>query len=106
MLWESTREPNKSNESSSTSKGLHSIGNSIVTDAKLATLTRRLETLETSKAPSQVSMYPNYNSSNLESQYCPDFQHVNAVFQPTPRNDLFAPTYNPGWKNHLNFSWN
>ena len=28
------------------------------------------------------------------------------MFQPNPRNDPFAPTYNPGWKNHPNFSWN
>ncbi|XP_063941295.1 uncharacterized protein LOC135149498 [Daucus carota subsp. sativus] len=28
------------------------------------------------------------------------------MFQPKSRNDPFAPTYNPGWKNHPNFSWN
>ncbi|KAM1532969.1 hypothetical protein ACFX10_006929 [Malus domestica] len=22
-----------------------------------------------------------------------------------PRNDMFAPTYNPGWRNHPNFKW-
>ncbi|XP_074342501.1 uncharacterized protein LOC141680078 [Apium graveolens] len=28
------------------------------------------------------------------------------MFQPRVRNDPYAPTYNPGWKNHPNFSWN
>ena len=53
MLWESTREPKKSIESSS-SRGLHSIGNNVATDAKLATLTKRLEALETSKSLSLI----------------------------------------------------
>ena len=105
MLWESTREPQKSNESSSSSsKGLHSIGNSVATDAKLATLTRRLEALETSKPLSSLSMYPNYNFPNSASQPHHEFEQVNAIFQ-NPRNDPFAPTYNHGWKNHPNFSW-
>ena len=25
--------------------------------------------------------------------------------QPNPQNDLFAPTYNLGWRNHSNFSY-
>ena len=25
--------------------------------------------------------------------------------QANPQNDPFAPTYNPGWRNHLNFSY-
>ena len=103
MLWESTRDPSKSLESSSTSRGVHSIGNSIANDAKLATLTRRLEALETSKTPSQVSMCPNYNQGFPNY---PDFDQVNAVFQPTPKNDPYSSHYNPGWKNHPNFSWN
>ena len=105
MLWESTREPKKSNDSSSSSsRGLHSIGNSVATDAKLATLTRRLEALETSHSPSQVSMCANHSSTTHTMQECHNFEQVNAMFR-NPRNDPFAPTYNPGWKNHPNFSW-
>ncbi|XP_074342937.1 uncharacterized protein LOC141680673 [Apium graveolens] len=111
MLWESTREPNrepsKHNETvgSLANKGLHLVGNSIATEAKLATLPRRLEALETSNAPSQASMCANYNSHSHGPQNFQEFEQVNAMFQPRPRNDPFAPTYNPGWKNHPNFSW-
>ncbi|XP_063942447.1 uncharacterized protein LOC135150236 [Daucus carota subsp. sativus] len=105
MLWESTREPKKSIEASS-SRGLHSIGNNVATDAKLATLTKRLEALESHSGPSSMHMFPNYNASHPEIQQSHDFEQVNAMFQPKPRNDPFAPTYNPGWKNHPNFSWN
>ena len=30
-------------------------------------------------------------------------EQVNATFG-RPRNDPYAPTYNPGWRNHPNFS--
>ncbi|WOG95312.1 hypothetical protein DCAR_0414626 [Daucus carota subsp. sativus] len=103
MMWESTREPKKSIQSSS-ARGLHSIGNNVATDAKLATLTRRLEALETSKPPPQMSMLPNYNFQNPGTQPSHEFEQVNAMFQ-NSRNDAFAPTYNPGWRNHPNFSW-
>ncbi|WOG92300.1 hypothetical protein DCAR_0311563 [Daucus carota subsp. sativus] len=103
MMWESTREPKKSIQSSS-ARGLHSIGNNVATDAKLATLTRRLEALETSKSPPQMSMLPNYNFQNPGTQPSHELEQVNAMFQ-NPRNDAFAPTYNPGWRNHPNFSW-
>ena len=104
MLWESIREPTRESERHNDfmhNKGLHSIGNSIATEAKLATLTRRLEALETTGYPSQVSMCTNFNSSNQGPHYSLDFQQVNAMFQPTPRNDSFFHTYNPGWKNIL-----
>ena len=103
MLWESTREPKKSIESSS-SRGLHSIGNNVATDSKLATLTRRFEALETSKSPPQMSMSPSYNFQNPATQPLHEFEQVNAMFQ-NPKNDPFAPNYNPGWKYHPNFSW-
>ena len=51
-----------------------------------------------------MSMSPNYNFQNPASQPSHEFEQVNAMFQ-NPRNDPFAPTYNPGWKNHPNFSW-
>ncbi|WOG92337.1 hypothetical protein DCAR_0311601 [Daucus carota subsp. sativus] len=103
MMWESTREPKKSIQSSS-ARGLHSIGNNVATDAKLATLTRRLEALETSKPPTQMSTHPCYNFQNPATQPLHEFKQVNAMFQ-NSRNDAFAPTYNPGWRNHPNFSW-
>ncbi|XP_063942851.1 uncharacterized protein LOC135150471 [Daucus carota subsp. sativus] len=77
MMWESTREPKKSIESSSF-RGLHSIGNSVVTYAKSATLTRRLEALQTSKPPIQMSTYPNYNFQNPATQPLHEFVQLEA----------------------------
>ena len=31
-------------------------------------------------------------------------EHMNAAFA-RPNNNPYSPTYNPGWKNHLNFLW-
>jgi len=42
------------------------------------------------------------------SYYAPQLsigtEQVNMTYQ-RPRNDPFAPTYNPEWRNHPNFSW-
>ncbi|XP_074355671.1 uncharacterized protein LOC141695314 [Apium graveolens] len=103
MLWESTRELNPEPERS---KGLHVVGISITTEAKLATLTKRLEALETNKVSSQFSICANCSSPNHVIDNCPESEQVNAMFQPRVRNDPYAPTYNPGWKNRPNFSWN
>ena len=107
MLWESTREPTREPEKSNDSthqKGLHNVGNSIATEAKLATLTRRLEALETNGSPSQVAMCSNFNNQGIQPSQ--DIQQLNAMFQSGPRNDPYSSTYNPGWKHHPNFSWN
>ena len=50
-------------------------------------------------------MSPNYHFQNPSTQPLHESEPVNAMFQ-NPRNDVFAPTYNPGWKNPSNFSWN
>ena len=107
MLWESTREPTREPEKSNDSthqKGLHNIGHSIATEAKLATLTRRLEALETNGSSSQVAMCSNFNNQGMQPSQ--DIQQLNAMFQSGPRNDPYSSTYNPGWKHHPNFSWN
>ncbi|PRQ35491.1 hypothetical protein RchiOBHm_Chr5g0080601 [Rosa chinensis] len=50
-------------------------------------------------ATSECHLAPNY----------PDFvqEQVKAVnsYGGHPRNDPYSPTYNPGWRNHPNFSW-
>ena len=77
-------------------KDLHSINNFIATEAKLATLTRRLKALETTGYPFQASTCTNFNSSNQEPHYPLDIQQVNTMFQPNPMNNPCAPTYNLG----------
>ena len=106
MSWQSTRKPNQEPEKSNSSKGVHVVGNSIATEAKLATLTRRLEALETNNVSSQLSICANCRSPNHVIENCPEIEKVNAMFQSRVKNDPYAPTYNPGQKNHPNFSWN
>ncbi|GJR06890.1 hypothetical protein Tco_0529874 [Tanacetum coccineum] len=35
----------------------------------------------------------------------PSEEHVNRPYGSRPRNDPFSESYNPGWRNHLNFWW-
>ncbi|XP_074350090.1 uncharacterized protein LOC141689636 [Apium graveolens] len=98
LLWESTREPNPEPERF---KGLHVVGNAIA-----STLTKRLVALETNNVSSQFSICTNCSSPNHVTDNCREIKQVNAMFQPRVRNDPYAPTYNHGWKNHPNFSWN
>ncbi|XP_074323629.1 uncharacterized protein LOC141660535 [Apium graveolens] len=89
MLWESNRDLDKQNEtlSSLANKGFYLVGNSVAIEAKLATLTRRLEALEITSAPSQVSMCANPNSSNNGVPNYHYVKQINVMFQPTSRND-------------------
>ena len=118
--WEPTSETSRNPNSISSKGGLHSIESSIANEAKLANLARRLEALET-KEPSPVNQVsPNQfptpgctycQAMNHVFEECPVFQAqqqyhepMNAAFS-RPNNNPYAPTYNPGWRNHPNFSW-
>lgn len=106
MWCESTREPSVYNESSSTFSDLHYSENDIAIDSELDALTRRLEALETLSGPSHTSWHPNFNSPSLDFQHGPDSQQVNAMFQPTSRNDHFTSSSNSGWRDYPDLSWN
>jgi len=43
----------------------------------------------------------------VESPFSQDPSEVNYIqnFNPRPANDPYSSIYNPGWKNHLNFSY-
>ena len=120
IQWEPTSETSRNLNSISSKGGLHSIESSIANEAKLANLERRLEVLKT-KEPSQVNQVsPNQfptpgctyrQAMNHVFEECPVFQAqqqyhepMNAAFS-RPNNNPYAPTYNPGWRNHPNFSW-
>jgi len=120
IQWEPTSENSRNSSSISSRGGLHSIESFIVNEAKLANLARRLKVLET-KEPSPVNQVrPNQFSTpgciycqamNHMFDECPVFQAqqyyhepMNAAFS-RPNNDSCAQTYNPGWRNHPNFSW-
>ena len=117
MQWESTNDQ-LIDKLTSSKGGIYSIESSIATDAKFNTLVRRLEALEmkekvqVNQTSNQVPMCNGCHIGYVMEE-CPSFidhhdfdpEQINATFA-RPRNDLYAPTYNPRWRNHPNFSWN
>jgi hypothetical protein len=80
-------------------------------EAKVAALTREIELLKTNKEKGIASCV-GCNEVGHVVEECPLLQgqpstEVNAAFvRPfAGRTDPFSNTYNPGWKNHPNFSW-
>ena len=88
----------------------------------MSVMIRRLEAIEVSQKkqqqPAQVNQLvaPSYfNCQNqthvledcplLPNQAANIQEQINAAFQ-WARNDPYSQTYNLGWKNHPNFSWN
>ena len=119
IQWEPTSETSRNPNSISSKGGLHSIESSIANEAKLANLARRLDALEM-KEPSPVNQVSPNQFSTPGCTYCQAMNHVfeecpvfqaqqqyhepmNAAFS-RPNNNPYAPTYNPGWRNHPNFS--
>ena len=108
LQWETTREPDKATPSRG---GMHQIQPTLASEAKIATLTRRLEALELQR-PANVNQIsaPMCKGCNApdhvleECSYSNECAQVNATYQ-GPLNNPYAPTYNPGWRNHPNFSW-
>ena len=97
--------------------GMHTIDNSIAAEAKITVLIRKIEALEmkdSSKNQVQQISNPTCNhcqASNHVFEDCPlisnlfnnNQEQLNVVFQ--RQNNPYGQTYNPGWKNHPNFSW-
>jgi len=117
IQWEPTPKKFRSNDPSFSKGGAHSIEANIATEAKLATVMRRLEALETKEPVSvnQVSPTPSTGCTYCQAmnhvfEECPVClthqilpEHMNAAFT-RPANNPYAPSYNSGWRNHLNFS--
>ncbi|ONK56396.1 uncharacterized protein A4U43_C10F8110 [Asparagus officinalis] len=104
MQWENC-DDRVSSVSQSKSSGL-SLESNIASEAKMATIMRRLEALEVKeRAPAQINHISapgchNCQSPTHVSEECPlrgnnhALEQMNAAFQ-HPRNDPFSPTYNP-----------
>jgi len=97
----------RSNEKSIYSRSsAHSIGSSVTLEAKIDAMINKFDNVLSSnqmnQAP-QASCYKCNEPSHIADQ-CPySLEQINAFNR--VRNDAFAPTYNPGWRNHPNFSW-
>ncbi|XP_026378301.1 uncharacterized protein LOC113272716 [Papaver somniferum] len=116
--WESDRAPRKS-----TIRGnVHKIESDFEGNAKIASLVRRVEALELEKSMksaattswNQVEVYNcvECNSSDYLVDNFPQFhafqesrpEQANLLYQ-KHENNPYSQTYNPGWRNHPNFSW-
>ena len=120
LQWEPASEKPRNSQSIASKGGLLSLESSIATEAKIATLMRRIEALETKELANvnQINPPPIHNpgcsycqAPNHVFEECPVFhtqqvppEHMNAAYSRSPHN-LYSQTYNPGWKNHPNFSW-
>ncbi|XP_026399054.1 uncharacterized protein LOC113294896 [Papaver somniferum] len=82
------------------SKGAYRVDIQFDSDAKIASLTRRLESLEhSSKAKPFVE-------SSDQTFYDDGGEQVNALYHDNRRKyDPYSNTFNPGWTRHPNFSW-
>ena len=99
---------------------MHSIETFITYKAKFDSMSQRLEALKT-KDPASVNQVSPKQSTFAGCTYCQTMNHVfeeclvflahqtlsesmNAAFA-RPTNNPYSQTYNPGWRNHRNFSW-
>ena len=87
-------------------------------NSALASITKRLETLEKQKSqtPQPVASLETTSLScsicggldhfDEDCQFAQPIEQTNDVYPyQKPRNDPFSNTYNPGYRNHPNFSW-
>ena len=117
IQWEPTLEKFTTNNPSSSKGGAHSIKANIATEVKLTVVMQRIEALET-KGPvstKQVCLTPSTGCTYCQAtnhvfdeypvflvhQMLPEY--INAAFT-RPANNSYTSTYNPGWRNHPNFS--
>ena len=112
LQWEIIRKPDKHTPSRG---GVYQVQPSLIEEAKFTFLICRIETLEL-KEHTQVNQvttttYNGCTATDHMMEGCPflmgpvenEVAQVNATYQ-RPTNDPYAPTYNPGWRNHLNVS--
>ena len=118
IQWEPTPGKFRTNDPSSSKGGAYSIDTNIAIEAKLAIVIQRLEALETREPVLGEPSQPNtFGGLHLLSSHEPCVreisrlfissnvtEHMNAAFT-RPTNNPYSSTYNPGWRNHPNFSW-
>jgi len=101
---------------------MHRVNSNFENDAKMASLVRRLEVLEISKAAQSLALelsklvvspiYVLRDSHEHLAEQCPGLPVIkveqanvlNIFCKPNPNNNSFNKTYNPGWRDHPNLS--
>ena len=114
MQWETFTE--KPISTPTNKNGMHTLENSIAAEAKMTVVMRRLDALEIKEPDTnQVKQISSPTCNHCQAsthilEECPllafffnNQEQINDVFQ--RQNNPWGSTYNPGWKNHPNFSW-
>jgi len=119
IQWEQTFKTSRNTNPISLKRGIHFIESSIAAKTRMANLSRRLKLLET-KEPILVNQVSPNPIQNPDCTYCQTMnymfeeclifhtqqmfpEHMNVALSRS-HNNLYAQTYNLGWRNHLNFS--
>jgi len=98
----------RSNEKSIYSRSsAHFVGSSAALEAKIDAMINKIDKVLLSNQMNQVYQVMCYkcNDPNHITDQCPYSLEQLNLFNRV-RNDPFAPTYNPSWRNRPNFSWN
>lgn len=85
---------------------VQSVGSSLDLEAKIDALSQKIDNMSGTNQFNQASQAMCYkcNDPNHIADDCPhSLEQINAFNR--ARNDPFSQTYNPGWRNHPNFSW-
>ena len=115
MQQETTRDDSLSSTITSSKGDMHAVSDFSQIESRFIALENQLKGLTIQQPQvfqSAPMMCSHYQSLDHTLFICPYYAHqlsteteqVNMAYQ-RPRNDSFAPTYNPRWRNHPNFSW-
>ncbi|KAG9458442.1 hypothetical protein H6P81_002950 [Aristolochia fimbriata] len=91
--------------------GIHNVDNVLALQAQVESLTKQLSKLHTPSLVAQIcdmcgGGHPNHECQAGNIQAVSSLDQANYVSNFRRSNDPYNNTYNPGWRNHPNFSWN
>ncbi|XP_058726309.1 uncharacterized protein LOC131597641 [Vicia villosa] len=108
--WGSERAPSErtSGEKSSTKSGMYEISSLDRVNAKVDALTQKIENLTVAPIAAVAAVAPNCEICGMSGHAAPEC-HLLVGVSSEPVNyaqgNPYSNTYNPGWKNHPNFSY-
>ena len=95
---------NSRHKNSRRKKGIYTVDANTESSIQMAQMMKKIDSFATefSQLKQKVLM-----GEHQAAGPGPEEEEVNAMnnFNPRPRNDPYSNTYNPGWRNHPNFSW-
>ncbi|XP_076920646.1 uncharacterized protein LOC143581846 [Bidens hawaiensis] len=88
--------------STSSHKGMHHVDSNTLVTAQLETLSKKFEQLQTELVKAKTKCET--CGGEHKTKYCQQIMMVEDVDYVSRQNNTFGNTYNPGWRNHPNFS--